>query len=724
MRKRGMIKSVAIFELSLMLAAIFAFSYLIAEIPYAGAVPSANNIPSGSSGGYSDTETGVTYDRAGTPIARNFGSEVRNPNTGEWESATAQPGTTPAPDSPGLGIEQFFTKLLGGGIGTELGIGNLLAGFSWGVIVGGAIYLVGSFLGVEQEATKALSAAAFAGFTAGGAISDLVTNGWLGTGGKFLGLNANAAGIIGGVVVAAVVFALLYKKESKKIVELQCLPWEAPLGGRDCEKCNQDPFKPCSEYRCKSLGQACELVNKGSVEERCTWVSKGDVSSPVIEVRNDVLTAGHQYSPDSAIRPPARGVKIIDKRKGDGCIQPFTPLQFGIKLNEPGQCKIDIENGNKSFDEMTYYFGESNLYRYNHTEKLRLPSPDSVNAESPEIPNEGRYNFYVRCRDVNGNVNEDVFVFNLCVDKSPDATAPVIESTSIISGSAVQFGTQNLSLTLNVNEPAECRWSAQDKNYDIMENNFTCSTHVYEQNAQQVYPCTGNLNGIKDRSDNTFYFRCRDQPQKQANERNTNQESYRFSLKGTQPLNIVRVEPNSTFTGSSAAVSVNLTVVTDDGAEEGKSTCYFSDSGRQGSFISMFSTNSFRHEQVLSLSAGSYSYYFRCVDSGGNAASANTSFAVDIDRAAPQITRAYKEGPDALKIVTNEPAFCAYSLTSCNFVLSEGLRTTIPNARNRAIHAIKWAPGQPYYIKCSDDYGNEPSPNSCSLVVSASNAVS
>ena len=139
------------------------------------------------------------------------------------------------------------------------------------------------------------------------------------------------------------------------------------------------------------------------------------------------------------------------------CIQPFTPLQFGVQLNEPAQCKIDIE-GNKTFEEMGYYFGESNLYRYNHTETMRLPSPDSVNAEGIEVPNEGAYNFYVRCRDANGNVNEDEFVFNLCVDKSPDTTPPIIETTSIISGSAVQFGAQNISFTAYVNEPAQCKW--------------------------------------------------------------------------------------------------------------------------------------------------------------------------------------------------------------------------------------------------------------------------
>ncbi len=594
------------------------------------------------------------------------------------------------------------------------GWAHLLDGVVWASFVVGAIQLLGPLLGADETTVNALSAAAVAGiFTYKGILAFSEQNFGAALKDTFV---ANNAALIS-IGFAVVVFALMYKKESKKIVQLECLPWEAPLGGADCERCNQDPLKPCSEYRCKSLGQACELVNKGSAEERCTWVARGDVNSPIITPAKNVLTQNHRYT-DMQGRPPSRGTKIV--RTDKECIQPFTPLQFGVQLNEPAQCKIDIE-GNKTFDEMGYYFGESNLYRYNHTETMRLPSPDSVNAEGIEVPNEGAYNFYVRCRDANGNVNEDEFVFNLCVDKSPDTTPPIIETTSIISGSAVQFGVQNISLTAYVNEPAECKWSFQDKAYDSMENAMSCSSHVYEQNARQQYPCTTTLNGIQDRAENVFYLRCKDQPLKSNSTQNVNQESYRFSLKGSQPLAILNVKPNETLTGSTDVVRVNLTLTTDDGADEGKALCYFSPTGKESDFVAMFSTNSFKHEQVLSLGSGAYNYYFRCIDAGGNAASANTSFNVFVDRAAPRVTRAYKEGPDALKIITNEEAVCRYSPTSCNFVFGEGLAIQVLNPRDRRVHLMQWKPNEANYIKCRDNYGNEPNPNACSIVVSATN---
>lgn len=649
-----------------------------------------------------------------------------------WESTPPTPEPV-VPSQGGTGIEGLLEGVYSGNVfgtgATSAGaLSSIVGAFFWAGVVYLGIQAITGFLGVDPNTSSALSAAGAAGAGVGSLTYFLAQNGFIGSGAAagstantmLLNLPLGQSAFLIGLGVAVVVFALTYKKESKQIVDLQCLPWEAPTGGADCEKCNGDPLKPCSEYRCKSLGQACELVNKGSTEERCVWVARNDVNSPTITPWMDVLTQRHRYTPMQT-RPAALGTKIVSDETRDGCIKPFTPLRFGLFTNEPSQCKIDTEN-NKTFEQMTYYFGENNLYRYNHTQQLRLPSPDSIAVEGAgiEVPTEGLYNFYVRCRDANGNVNVDEFVFNLCVDKSPDTTPPLIEQTSITSGSPVSFGSQNVPLSLFLNEPAECRWSPQDKSYELMENTMSCSTHVYEQNAQQQYPCQANLTGVRDRETNNFFFRCKDQPLKNESERNTNQESYRFDLRGSQPLAILSVGPNSTFTGGTDIVQVNLTVRTDDGANEGRAICTFSPSGDEGSFIAFFETDNYVHKQILSLSSGNYTYAFRCVDAGGNAASASTSFSVRTDRSVPQVTRLYHES-DVLKLVTNEDAQCTYSLTSCNFVFDEGIDMIILNSQQQFIHAAPWKSQQSYYIKCRDAYGNEPSPNSCSVVASASN---
>ncbi len=609
-------------------------------------------------------------------------------------------------------------------LGLEItgGYAHLFEGLAWSLAVVGAIQLIGGIAGVEQETTNALSIAAFAGIMSYKGLASLGPSGFglLDKGSFFL----NYAPAIG-IGVAAVTFVLLYKEESQKIAEFQCLPWEAPLGGSNCEQCNSGGL-PCSEYRCKSLGQACELVNPGTDEEKCVWVSRSDVTSPTITPWQDALTDKHTYTSHDT-RPPALGTKIIRTDSSNGCIAAFTALEFGLTTNEPSQCKIDTDSQMR-FDDMRFFFGENNLFRQNHTQALRLPSPNAL-AEAAEgdliIGADGKYDFFVRCRDANGNVNEDAFVFSFCVDPSPDTTPPIIEDTSIVRGSPVAFGSQNIDITAFVNEPAECKWSIDDKAYESMENSMNCSTEVYEQNARQLYECKTSLTGIKDRQENKFYFRCKDQPGKAEEDRNVNTESYEFSLLGSQEINIIDIKPEEgeKIFDSTEIVKVDLELETSNGAEEGKAICYFSPTGDENSFIAMFETNSFKHRQSLQLASGNYNYHFRCVDLGGNADFANVSFSVETDNTAPLITRAYKEGVDSLKIITSEKAECSYSLNDCNFEANTGIMMKILDVDKKTVHFAQWQPGKTYHIKCVDDFGNQPGTNQCSLVAGASNFV-
>ncbi len=637
-------------------------------------------------------------------------------------SAWVQAGTAPTPEKTSL----FGLEIASGGFA------HLVNGLLFASAVVGMIQLFAPMLGADASLTKSLSLAAFGGIMTYKALTSLGATGFGGPGGFSSGFAQSGIGsyVTGGVSklwpgliglgVAVAIFLATYKKEKKQLVSFQCLPFEPATGGAKCEECNKDPFRPCSEYRCKSLGQACDIINPGSAEEKCVWVNPKDVNSPIIQTWDSALKpTGLSYTPDNAIRPPNRGVKIIDKKSKDGCLQAFTPLEFGITLNEPAQCKLDF-NSNASFDEMQYYFGESNFLRYNHTEKMKLPGPEqNVEGVSPLLQNDGTFSLYARCKDANGNYNVDAFVFNFCVNQGPDTTPPVIERTSITSGSPVTFDIQQVPIQVYTNEPSECKWSRIDKDYADMENSMTCTTESFQVNADLQYTCAGNLTGIKNQEDNKFFFRCRDQPGKIDSERNTNEESYPLILKGTQKLNIVGATPNNqTIFSSTDIATVDLKLETDDGANEGKAVCYFSGTGSIDSYISMFSTNSHTHSQSLDLGAGNYNYYFRCIDDGGNAADANISFNVFIDRTPPKVTRAYRE--QDLKIVTDEDSECVYSLQSCNYVFGEGIKMIFANADNKKNHFTQWKNSATYYVKCKDKYDNEPAPNSCSIVASAS----
>lgn len=595
------------------------------------------------------------------------------------------------------------------------GAGNaLIQGLFWASVLSLGVKMLGGLFGLKKETESALIKSIYAGgLTFAGtkwAINQFA-------GGKttlgFLNkpLSAGQVGFGAAVIVSVIVFLALYKKEKVKVVSFQCLPWEPQLGGQRCDECNKDPFRPCSEYRCKSLGQACELVNKGTDKEQCIWKSKFDVNSPKITPWNEPLNSGLSYVP-MLTRPTALGTRIV---KGtNGCLDAFTPLQFGIMTDEPAQCKLDYVT--KNYSELQFYFGGSNYYEKNHTQKMKLPSPVDENGNiAPLFKNDGTFQLWVQCQDANGNKNddgnrnEDFYVIEFCVDKSPDTTEPVIEKFSIESGSAVQYKVDNLSIDAFVNEPATCKWSRQDKSYDSMENTMNCADSVEQINADLAYTCSGKLTGIEDRKNNDFYFRCRD------NAGNTNVQSKKLVLRGSQSLNIIDIKPNGTITGSTSTIPVQIELTTDDGADEGKATCYYNSSLTTG-FSEMFETNNYVHKQVQDLITGNYNYQFRCIDAGGNLAEANATFSVFVDKNSPEVTRTYRD--NALKIVTNEDADCSYSLQNCNFELAKGINMEYMNINVRNQLFAPWTNGATYYIKCTDKYGNQPLPNECSVVVS------
>lgn len=624
---------------------------------------------------------------------------------------------------------------------------SLLGSLVWAGGIAAAVYFISGMLGVSSNNQKALAVATFAGVMTYKVLGQYLTGSGLNIFGHTeIGANAAwkaAGGAFGpstqflslgiAVGVGLLILNAMWKKESKELVSFQCIPYEAPTGGQYCELCNKDKFRPCSEYRCKSLGQACELLNAGTENEMCAWVNRNDVTSPTIMPWEEVLTNNHKYK-DVKTRPPGTGMRIANTQASDECIKAFTPLTFGISTNEPSQCKIDynhtttIRDVKKAYDSMQYYFGESSLYAYNHSQTLRLPGPTTINSSGGvEILNDGTFTLYVRCQDANGiisgsngNVNEDEFAIRFCVEKGPDTTPPRIEGTSIPNGYPVLYGLNETFIEVYVNEPADCKWSKQDRDYEQMENTMVCNRNVFDMNSNMIYKCTTILTGLENRKDNEFYFKCKDQPNLELtdkkNDRITNQESYKFTLKGTQPINIVSVKPNGTIQGYANVVGVDLEVETSNGYNKGDSICYYSQTSDDSSYIKMFETGTNKHKQNQQLPPGSYTYYFKCVDLGGNTDYNQTSFSVEVDRSPPQVVRVYNEGNN-LKIITDEKSSCWYSQIEnqkCNFEISKGKQMLYSNSSE---HYAEWNSNINYYIKCTDISGNQPNPIDCSIIV-------
>jgi len=596
--------------------------------------------------------------------------------------------------------------------------GNLLQGLTWATAAWGVVEGLEKMGIVPEEMSKPLGQALFAGVMLGKTVNI----------GADLGYYSSGWAVGAGLLAGYLIFANGYKETKTKTatVSFKCMTWQAPIiQGRsertkECNKCNTDPLRPCSEYRCKALGQSCKIINAGTAQVKCIDSAPDDVTSPGIKPWKEVLTKGYEYT---AIKPRPAGkgtgsVSGMSVTKNNGCLEAWNPFIFGIittdkdNLEQPAQCKIDF-NHTTSFDDMAYWMGEVNTFMENHSQSLALPGTKDLETTFPELQNDGNYKLYLRCRDGNGNTNEDEFVVSFCIDKTPDLTPPIIKTTSPTSGSPVLYKVDNLSVNVYTNEPAKCKWTrtSASTDYGAMENNMSCANNVWQINAESLYTCTTTLTGIKDKAENKFYFRCEDL----SEQKNTMTESYEYTLFGTQPLTILQTGPSGTIGSATSTANISLTVKTDNGYNNGESICSYSTSNT-GTYQEMFETGGTNtHSQTLDLVGGTYTYYFKCLDLGGNTAYNSTSFTVYIDKYAPQVLRFYNtEGK--IRILTNENAICKYSTDSCNFDLNkEGITSMLYDGTKE--HWVEWKTDQTYYVKCMDEFNNQPDSADCSVII-------
>ena len=73
-----------------------------------------------------------------------------------------------------------------------------------------------------------------------------------------------------------------------------------------------------------------------------------------------------------------------------------------------------------------------------------------------------------------------------------------------------------------------------------------------------------------------------------------------------------------------------------------------------------------------------------------------------------------------LKVITDEAADCAYSLSTCSFNFEDGVLMPQENPPESTQHFAEWDKDKTYYIKCRDRQGNQPAPDQCNIVAQGS----
>ena len=478
------------------------------------------------------------------------------------------------------------------------------------------------------------------------------------------------------------------------VVEFICKPWEAPKGGSDCEKCNNDVDKPCSEYRCQSLGAACELINKGSGSEMCVEKNPNDITPPKISPEYGTISERITYEESK------NGFGL---KSDGGCVDAYTDLVFGVNTDEPAQCKFDVSMTN--FSDMQFDMG-GNIFSYNHTTGMVLPDPS--HGESKGGNWSGDVNLYVKCQDTHGVETQGYYVINMCVNQGADKTAPRIRTTEPQSNALVSFNSTGERAKIITNEFSECKWSSNDGDYLTMENSFVCNDTLANPSSTFGYLCTGTLPIAS--VENKFYIKCMDQPWLNGSG-NSNSDSLTYILrKPEKPISIDEVLPNAGFESSTDYTTINLQATTSGGGSE--HVCAYSFSG-YNKMIDFFERDVNVHKQPLNVRSAKNHIYIQCRDETGDYARAETEFMITYDDSSPVISRVWRTD-NKINFVTSEDSICAYSEDSCVINLNNSTELLTE-------HSIDVLNGKVYYIKCKDVFGNAPA--GCSITVNAAGKI-
>jgi len=596
------------------------------------------------------------------------------------------------------------------------GLGAATIGAAIGAAAGAKL---AEYLEISGDAATAMT---IAGGTAGASIGYMIIESWAPSLGFW--------GVIVPIIVIIYIWAIGWGETKEKTVSFTCMPWQAPTfsgfaeAQSNCEKCNEDPLRPCIEYRCNALGQVCKLLNDDTENPACESIPY-EPNPPVITAK-EVITEGYEFRNNESKR-----VEIISS-SGDECIPEFASVLFSLGTDEFAQCKFDFQQ-TATYDDMEDNFPlEENRFTEEHTFNIFMPSIDSLyiyDVGGDITKMYGNMNLYIRCQDAWENFNIDEYVVNFCIHSGPDLTAAWIRRFSPKDESFLKYGITEIPVTIHLNEPASCKYDVVGgKSYDEMLYSMDCKTDLDDMELYG-WPCSTTLTNLTN-GENKFYIKCKDKPWidelteeeiedyeeefgEEYLERNINSQDYVYTLHVSEnELKIDSVLPQGEIESGFEPVSVDLKVETSGGIENGKSTCFYEWANNWIRFKDTFSKS---HKQPgLNLMGGNFKIPIMCNDDAENVVYGNASFSINVDSLPPTAVRIYRYG-SSLEIITDEEAECYYDFNKCSFNIDNSTSMTIGFSKK---HSAGWLIGKTYHIKCKDIWGNA-NPN-CMIKVSPS----
>ena len=466
-------------------------------------------------------------------------------------------------------------------------------------------------------------------------------------------------------------------------VTFECESWQPPEGGENCELCNNDPLKPCNEYRCSSLGEQCEIVNKGTDNEICEMAI-----NPLASVEINYLEGSNVVGIVNASWDG--GFNLTNSSGGD--IGLGTDVNIGIKTSALAECRYSSETEDFGSMERLHYLAgnwREHILSYN--------TGTGGDAE-----------FYITCYDRFDNKNSPLFYkVNIAVSDAPDKVAPIIKTTYPINGGFVGFDALKREVSVVTNEAAECKWDSSDVDYLSMANFMTCDKIYGVKLGVTGFLCKGEFNISED--NNNYYIRCIDESE--------NDRLLAYSLnRPTNKISINWIKPNEDSKSVDIPQLVELQVKTSGGG--GGHSCSYSLADSK-SMVPMYSSSSdnLHLQPDLPLYERDYKIYVNCSDETGDIVGSFTEFTHSAyDKSLPKLTRLWQTD-SKIHFVTDKLSECQYTMESSRYKWdSEEAENTGYGAEEKE-HTIDVIAGKTYYIKCKTEYSAIPS--SCLVEVQA-----
>lgn len=352
-----------------------------------------------------------------------------------------------------------------------------------------------------------------------------------------------------------------------------CMPWNAPYKGKSCNECGSSA-RPCSEYKCKSLGQTCTYEEVNGIGFCYDYSDKDKIppklffdgsTSLGFEVKEDIFEGMKGYRITPALQPYSPLVFVLNATEPVRCKTtalpqvtynqislPSSPVFSSIYVftdiaPKPADFKIGLMKslGINSFLELgTFETYDQKFNRLIMDAKKAVNNFNGIDKNTamqnigkietmwktiyaPTIrqlfdrigdtlrdlaiqTEQGNKIIFFKCIDKAGNENKENIFLKYKIAKDIDPPAVVWAVPSNETGLAEKF-----DLVLYTTEPATCRYSLEDKDYDMMNsiNEIECIEPTLF-GISKAYICLPKTIEFGNRTKIDLFVRCKDKPTK------------------------------------------------------------------------------------------------------------------------------------------------------------------------------------------------------------------